>query len=155
MAENKLNIVQAEFFPPQGVRKTSIRFFDEHGLITKLVLDFSHAENIYEQACAELKACLAGHAAESAGVDAANSSRKMSALREQAKSLVVGQLGAIVKGSKQVAVEESYSAPLRMAKPEELPDLLQTAKNARAVWLFVFKPNDLLADKNESIGSIN
>lgn len=50
-----------------------------------------------------------------------------------------------------VAVEEDTCAPLRFARDNELYGLLEAARRARGVWVFVFEPNDILADSNKLI----
>jgi hypothetical protein len=47
-----------------------------------------------------------------------------------------------------IALEPYPQAPLRLVRPEERYDLLETARRAYGVWVWVFEPNEILADSN-------
>lgn len=49
---------------------------------------------------------------------------------------------------------ETWRYDFRQAKRAEYLDLLQAAKKHRGFWLFIFKPNDLLAVSNEGVVSL-
>ena len=135
--------------------KTAIRFYDEHGHITKLVKDYCETQSAYVTAVGELaKAELGARFMLSTQKTLLSAHRKMDALRGQAKSLIPGQLSAITKDSKQIAVELPGRF-FRMAEEAEFPQLLDNARKAKDLWLFVFTPADLLkVDGLVSVGSI-
>ncbi len=65
--------------------------------------------------------------------------------------LAVDVLRRTIKHGGLVGIEESPGAPLRFAWHNEVHELLETARCAKSVWVFVFKPNKLLADSNSLI----
>ncbi len=135
--------------------KLVVRFFDERGLVTKLVQDYEATQSAYGVTIIELgKMSFGGRFAVSEQRDVARLSRKMDALRGQARSLTVGMLSSVTKGSRRIAIEDSPDRPLRMAVEAEFDHLVTTAKKAKDVFIFVFKPNDLLSEKNEAVVSM-
>ncbi len=73
--------------------------------------------------------------------------RESLALKDKARALAAQQLRKAVKTSKDVAVElPDYS--FRRMRPEEAHELVVAAERAKGVWLVVFKPNNLLAERN-------
>jgi hypothetical protein len=49
---------------------------------------------------------------------------------------------------------EKNDHSFRPARNEEIHELIEAAKRAKSFWLFVFEPNDLLADVNKGIVSL-
>lgn len=76
---------------------------------------------------------------------------------DRGRELMVGYfteyIGTSFKDEWNVA-REIWNHAFRPARREEYIELRQAAITARSLWLFVFEPNDLLADKNESIVSV-
>jgi hypothetical protein len=155
MSEKKLNIVQVEMFPPNGILKTNFRLLDELGVFNKIVGDFSNCEAFYDQAVAGLqKVHVDSSDASSFGIDAQYASRKMSDLRVGVKLVVLAHLTAAIKCSKPLAVELPDRS-FRMAEVADHEDLLTKAREARGFWVFLFEPNDILAtDGLQSVGKI-
>ena len=46
---------------------------------------------------------------------------------------------------------ETWRHEFRLANRTEYPEIVAAAKRAKRYWLFIFRPNDLLAAKNESV----
>jgi len=177
VAEAKHNVVQAEFIFSElreekyslgavvhmlslelagALQKLVVRFSDEDGFMTKVVQDHAKAEQAFLDACAEFaKMDVVARFAPSVQSDLSRAQRKMRALRGQARSLAVGVLGATVKSSREVAIEDSPDLPLRKATDTELDTLVEKASKASNIFVFVFEPNDLLADSNKLVGSIS
>lgn len=64
--------------------------------------------------------------------------------------LAAQQLREAVRASQDVAVERSDHS-FRPMRREEAYELVVAAEKATGTWLFVYKSNDLLADKNEMV----
>ena len=75
---------------------------------------------------------------------------KSLALKDKVRTLAAQQLRKAVKASQDVAVERSDHS-FRPMRREEAHELVVAAEKAKAAWLFVFKSNDLLADKNTMV----
>jgi hypothetical protein len=71
-------------------------------------------------------------------------------LNERKVSVVARQLKRATRARQTIAVE-SEGHRFREAHRDELHELTEAARAASDVWLFVFKPNHLLADKNEFV----
>lgn len=76
---------------------------------------------------------------------------------DRVRQLIVGYFTEYIDksftGELDVA-RETYGHAFRLARREEYVDLRQAAIMARGLWLFIFKPNDLLADENISVVSV-
>lgn len=62
--------------------------------------------------------------------------------------LGVGALRETIKREGPIGIEAYPEAPFRLARHNELHELLETAGHAKSAWAFIFKPNELLADRN-------
>ena len=138
------NIVQAEFFPPEGILKTNVRFYDEHGHIKKMVDDYVANEAELERRRDEHRPGergLLGRVFIQNPIDALF--RRRENLTGQARALIPGQMMAVIRGSRQIAVELP-DRHFRMAKEEDYADLMVKARAAKSIWVFLFEPEDLL-----------
>ena len=184
MAIEKANIVQAEFFhvggeninsleelrdevfgrvadnlplAMEGIEVSSgvkivVRFYDDDGTITALV---------QEAACMRKSHDLLFEAFPSAGwfrrrwIDRRTSqlAAKILEAKDEALALATHQLTFAVQASRPIGVERAdYS--FRPMKAEEARELCEKAVVAKGVWLFIFEPNDLLADSNKMVASL-
>ena len=66
--------------------------------------------------------------------------------------MTVQQLTMAVRTSKPVAIEQS-DHHFRLARENELHELLESAERSGKVWLFIFAYNDLCADSNQLVAS--
>lgn len=184
MATRQTNIVQAEFFHVGGKDtpslkalfaecgervadsleltlqgyeahsciKTVVRFFDETGNLTKIAIkaerikkrnkklldDFTGATGLQRWLLDIKSRWLAG---------------KIIALSEEARMLASGYLCEAIRTSHEVAVEcDDHS--FRSIKGNEAHEIVESASNSRRVWLFVFRPNNLLADTNTLVACL-
>ncbi len=71
--------------------------------------------------------------------------------RSKLIELALSELKATIKAGRPVGVEDYPGAPLRLAGHNELHELLETAGRAKSVRAFIFKPNELLADRNTPV----
>lgn len=62
--------------------------------------------------------------------------------------LGVEALRETIKREGPIGIESYPGAPFRLARHNELHELLESASHAKNVWAFIFKPNELLADRN-------
>jgi hypothetical protein len=126
--------------------KTVVRILDEGGFITELVLALRRTQDRREKLLEMMLDCgtwwrpWLNFRFQKLG-------KKEEKLKKQALLVSVRQLDAAVHTSSQIAIELPDHR-FRLAKPNEMHELLETARKATGVWLFVFKPNDLLADEN-------
>ena len=79
--------------------------------------------------------------------------RKISKLKTKSQKLAVEQLHAIATTSREIALERSDRS-FRPIREDEVRELLEAADKAELVWLFVFEPNDLMADYIVSIAAV-
>ena len=54
-----------------------------------------------------------------------------------------------VRCQDDIALEPHPQAPLRLVRPDERYELLETARRAYGVWVWIFEPNEILADSNK------
>lgn len=71
--------------------------------------------------------------------------------RSKLIELALSELKATIKAGRPVGVEDYPAAPLRLAGRNELHELLETAGRAKSIRAFIFKPNELLADRNTPV----
>jgi hypothetical protein len=62
--------------------------------------------------------------------------------------LALSELKRAVRAKRSVALEPFPGAPFRLARDDEMHELLESARRAKSLWVFVFKPNELTADTN-------
>ncbi|MGH2506305.1 MAG: hypothetical protein ACREGH_01530 [Minisyncoccia bacterium] len=129
--------------------KTVVRFFDESGKLTKLALkseqlnkkdrqvlhDFINAKGLWRWWLNRQNRRLAGQSL---------------VLKEKARLLGVEELRLAIRKSREVAVERPDHS-FRLARKDESHELIESAQNSKGVWLFVFRPNNLLSDTNVSV----
>jgi hypothetical protein len=75
--------------------------------------------------------------------------RKCAQARARLVGTALDKLGHAAHDGGSIAVEEDACAPLRLARDDELHELLEAARRSRDAWVFVFEPNDILADSNK------
>ena len=161
------NLVQAEFFLANGkadalgvvVRdvskrraegwkvRLSVRFLDERNRITPLVREYAKAYLDREKHLTSFGGRWMNKVFKE---DILFCASTMHRLREGALQIACEELAGAAKTG-YVAIEDATFTPLRIAKPGELHELLESARQACGVWLFVFEPNDLLSEKNKGI----
>ncbi|TSC69557.1 MAG: hypothetical protein G01um101456_116 [Parcubacteria group bacterium Gr01-1014_56] len=164
------NIVQTEFFHVGGGRvtldevfeeigtrlidqspiKTTVRFYDPDGSLTNLVSKLEQAEKhrrALEKAFFEAKSwwrrkLLDYRARRLVG--------KVMAMKRKVIRLAIKKLHTVVGHADQVALE-LHDHRFRHMQPNEAHELLESISNVSNMWIFVFKPNDLLADKHSAV----
>ena len=166
------NIVQAEFFHVggKGVKtlealdaeilgrvadgapiKTTVRFFDEGGFITDFVLNLASIEE-HESSLVAAVSRTRGWKKSFLGRRHHRLVRRTLDLKARRARLAALQLRTAIETSRKVAVELPDRS-FRPVAPDERHDLLEAAERATDAWIFVFKPNDLLADCHEDVAS--
>ena len=171
------NIVQAEFFhfsgeSPEAIWwesyerlreggriKTVIRFYDEDGWVTDCVrrhAKLATTSRRFRLWISKLpRTLLALRSRFTAGIDQMDRSiqRRSTVASEEVKRTVIDHLQKRVSAHLPIAVEQRNST-FRLADRNELHDLVVTARASRGLWVFIFAPNDLLADNNTSVVSM-
>jgi hypothetical protein len=79
--------------------------------------------------------------------------KELKLLLETLSLYAIDYLNRALKESLSVAVEKDDHS-FREVKKEELLDIVQSVKFSKGFWLFVFEPNNLLADKNKNVVSV-
>jgi hypothetical protein len=54
-----------------------------------------------------------------------------------------------IRTKDDIALEPHPQAPFRLVRPDERYELLETARRAYGVWVWIFEPNEILADSNK------
>lgn len=165
------NVVQAEFFhtPRNGSVedieaeleerardgvpiKTVVRFYDVYGVLTEYAVRF---DRIQKERAFALR-----DTAPRYGI--VGLFRKMkrwlsppavSDMEKDVVTMAALSLGIAIKHTGSVAVENRDHS-FRVAQPNELHELQEAARAATGVRLFIFQPNDLLADTNKAVVSV-
>lgn len=73
--------------------------------------------------------------------------------RKKLTHLALTELRATIKYEGPIGIEDYPGEPFRLARHNELNELLEAAGRAQGTWAFIFKPNELLADRNTLIVS--
>ena len=134
--------------------KLVVRIFDISGLIT--------AQTVYTKACdQEFDEFVKREYYETPTASRlrcwwmARRRRKLGQKERDAKKhlleLALGALEDTLRGKGDVGLELYPGAPFRLVRDNERHELLQTSRRALGVWVFVFKPNELLSDSNTMI----
>lgn len=71
--------------------------------------------------------------------------------RKKLVELALSALEVTIQRGAPVAIENDTMGPLRLVQQDELHELLETARRARSVRVFIFRHNDLLADRNKPV----
>ena len=129
--------------------KTVVRILDEGGFITEPVLALRQTKDRREKLLKMMLDCgswwrpLLNFRFQRLG-------EKEEKLKKRALLVSVRQLDAAIHTSSQVAIELP-DHHFRLAKPNEVHELLEAAKRATGVWFFVFEHNNLLSDTNTEV----
>lgn len=164
------NIIQVEFFlvnvqaPSLGQMlaevverreegspiKLVLRFYEDGGAITGLVKEAAYLEEQLDRA---LERFLLAGRFERWRLNKKSKwlAGKKIMLRGQMYRFVVKQLSSVIKNGAPFAVEQ-MDRRFRHAWSEELHEILESAKKARGMWVFVFSHDHLLADRLNMIG---
>lgn len=129
--------------------KTVIRFFDKEGILTQAVIEAEEMRKHDEE--------LSNHVSRSwgpvrwlLGMWLHLIERKIAVIDNDLRVATTLGCATIILSKETVAVEK-FDHSFRVVRPEERYDLLQSVCASTSVWVFVFEPNDMLADKNEMI----
>jgi hypothetical protein len=175
----KYNIVQAEFFHVRGDSleeliqdcnqriaenlplklqgnevtsgiKTVVRFFDQKNRCTSIVRKATKFQRRKHRLTASL---LAGKYSWFAHNRYNRLQEKLMSLKARARDVVQRELSKTVRSYGAVAIER-WDHSFRLLRSPEAHEVIERIQQARGVWLFVFKPNDLCADVNQSVGHL-
>ena len=135
---------------PNGI-KTVVRFYDS-GAITAKVLKYVRLEKKEEKRWQTFLST-SGIRREIAGYRYHRLAVKTGRKRQSLFSLIVREFASQVSKREEVAVE-TFGHSFRLARKEELHELQEAARVAKGFWIFLFKPNNLLADRNEIVASV-
>lgn len=132
--------------------KTVVRFFDRNGSVTRLTQKF---ERMNQRKEAVFKASMSANGLKQVWLNFQSRYyvNKAYSLRKQAEHLAVQEFITAIRKLNEIAVE-CVDHSFRHARSNEIHDLCERAQMATGIWLFIFKPNDLLADKNELVARV-
>lgn len=140
-----------DFDRPTSI-KTCFRIYDWSGDMTRYALDLESMPSLvddyeaYTSAPTRLGRWLASRR-----------ERRNSRRRANLKQMMTADAGRLVReaidASDSVAIEVAEHR-YRMMRRDEATEMRSRATHYSHAWLFVFEPNELLADRNEIVGSI-
>jgi hypothetical protein len=133
--------------------KTVVRFYDEDNSLTRFTQDAS-ALNVKKEEAYKISWDAFKNPLTKLVLSARyrRVARKVRESRSESLELARAKLTTAVKARRPVAIEcDDHS--FRLADNNELHELINSAQFATGVWLFMFEPNNLLADKNEIVAS--
>ena len=149
--QGQANIVQAEFFYTRSRLKSAVRFFDHSGRLTR----FAERMQYYQR----LRFRLVKKLPEESGLRKKFNawmirrlSNKLVDMPVLALHLVRYELEAMLYDERELAVEQ-VDRSFRLARRNEIPEVLMDVEYSSGAWLFVFKPNDLCANPVEGIAA--
>jgi hypothetical protein len=151
-------IQRAAAYRADGQRpKTVVRFYDQRGVVTSLVKKYFEKKTknhelvdiLFERIAAKkrfgnnwreyrLRRIL----------------RKMRVLQDEALLQAKVDARTAIETNQPVGFEVYPGAPFRYLLDNEKHELMERITVAKGAWLFVFEPNDLLADTNKSVGAM-
>lgn len=141
------NIVEAQFF--LWSQNVSIRFFDGATRITELVVQIEKLVKRRDEmvlAASKTK----GLRRKILCWRCDSLSRKISLLSAFKRHRVARQLTLALQDKQEIALQcRDYS--FRPMRPDEMEDLSKWVTEARGIWLFLFKPGNLLSDTQASL----
>ena len=149
-----LPLARSGFEVGSGI-KTTARFFDsEDGMLTHLVQKIETLENVYTHTLDLLgtsppytfRRWFLGRRLRKIG-------RQKRRASEYVQRFSIKTFLAVLKAASPVAVE-SLDRSFRPMKNDERHDVIEKAITAKSLWLFIFEPNDLCADKNKSVAHL-
>ena len=129
--------------------KTVVRFFDESGSLTKIALKAARLSR-QDRALMNNFANAGGLRRWWLDIQSRRLAGQSIALKEKLRMLAAEQLREAISASRDVAVE-CFDHSFRPMRREEAHELIVATEKAKSAWLFVFKPNDLLANKNTAV----
>ena len=164
------NIVHAEFFHgkkpkdldeifaqvndrviDQAPIKTTVRFYDYNGVVTK------HVKQLY--VLRRRREVLSDRYNKSTNL-LSGFCWRMLYIRARQKHIVVhvknvglvaDELAKVVNTKKSVAIEDDYRGPLRYVHDDERHELVESVRQSYNVSVWIFAGNDLIANKNKTI----
>ena len=143
------NIVQMEFFSPNG--KIIVRIYDDPriNLLTHFVERFAEIEEMLKISSLEFNS-LKGIRRILGKLRLERLAQQVTKMESDRKLFAAEQLRRAAQNLEPVAVED-LDFSFRFARTDEIRCLVERAYGAINVWLFVFKPNDLLSSNNSSV----
>lgn len=168
------NIIQAEFFHVGGAGKiesledfvsgclerategsrlkTVVRFYDDDsGRITAQVKHYNEMEKVHE-GLVRLVIRSGGLWRWFLDISARRVAGKKRKAGEVHKRLVLNRMREIAQDPQSVAVEKR-DHHFRFVREDEKHEILEAVGRGKSLWIFVFEPNDLLADSNKIVAS--
>ncbi len=147
-----LDDFEAGDFDRPNLLKTCFRIYDWNNVMTRYVRDLDAMPDAIDDysAIESAKSWLARRLAYRA-------QRRNAKRRGNLKRMMTVDGGRLVRDAiraeDDVAIEVANHR-YRLMRPDEAAEMLSRATHYTSAWLFVFAPNELLADKNERVGSI-
>lgn len=163
MLNERLRLVQVEFFPPRKEdlestlrdilertedntrAKMVVRFFDRHGLLTDLVRRRRQLDE-------KISGLMSSYQSSTGIWRIYLNRRASSALRARTRMdarLVAESVHALygeILLKNVIAIEDTPSEPFRVCDADEHHELIERATHASRVWVFVFQAQDILTD---------
>lgn len=152
---NSLESLMADAFSRNAdgaALKLTLRFFDSLGEVTALAAKIQSMEKWTRR----LEICIAaktGWRQAFANSLHQTNARFTSELKRRCVACAADQLRFAIDSSAEVAIEEADHS-FRLLSGNEVYETLTRAGKARGAWIFIFKPNDLMAKRNESVAYV-
>lgn len=166
------NIIQAEFFHVgRGAEsldqvigecaervldgspiKTGVRFYDTQGDLTSKILKYASLDNW----CGELEKKIP----DASGLWRAvlvrahrHYFKKYLKVKKSFLLLAIERVKMAALTSEEIALEQ-FDHSFKEMPSDEMHEVLERIEKAKGVWIFLFKPNDLLSDTQASISAV-
>ncbi len=141
------NIVEAEFFNFGNSIKTTVRFRDEYGSITRIAQEWLAAKIQYDTLLRQLESTKGRLRRWMLDRSARKRLEHMCKKESEALQQALKDFAKTVEPAHEIGLEQSNKA-FRIAYNDDIYALRQTMSQSTKVWLFIFGPHqDIRADK--------
>lgn len=148
-AENLLLAMAGDDTGP-GI-KTVVRIYDADGQVTRLTQRVNELEALNEKYCNAPRSNPFSNWYARWQIERLN--RHMDNVKKSIVDYFIGYIGKSFNDERSVA-KETWNNAFRPLRRDEYIELHHVAISTKNLWLFVFEPNDLLADENKLVTSI-
>jgi len=133
--------------------KTVVRFFDEDGSITEIVQQIEQTKQRRKDLFETFSRAPSPWQTRRLNSQLQKLAGEIDELKKEVRQLVMHKVNYVARTPGNAALELADHS-FRLIRDDERHELCEAVCGAVDFWIFVFEPNELLADKNELITSV-
>ena len=134
---------------PSSRMKTVLRLYDTDNILTSFAID-ARKNEIRHAALLNTFMEAGWLGRKLLNRESKRVARRALELKRKCLHGAVSELSKSIQTKRPIAVEKPDNT-FRLARKDELGEILSAAKGSYAVWLFVFEPNDLFSQTNKAV----